>query len=81
MLKVERALPASWRVETAAWMGVGAELLPLEMATDASWWRLSLANSGLCGLRQNPNYFQLEDCSDSCCEREPPLAVLGTCRV
>lgn len=29
----------------------------------------ALANSGLCGLRQNPNYFQLGDCSDSCSEQ------------
>lgn len=57
------------------------------------WWGLSCchwswqqmlpdggctANSGFCGLRQNPNYFQLGDCSDSCSE-QGLLSQLRTC--
>ena len=41
-------------------IGDGNRCIPVEAA---------VANSGLCGLRQNANYFQLGDCSDSCSEQ------------
>lgn len=63
----ELASPASRRVEGGAGCG-GGRTVAIGDGNRRFLVEAVLANSGLCGLRQNPNYFQLRGRSggDSC---------------